>query len=134
MAETLQFDLVSPERSLASFQATEVQIPGADGDLTAMANHASMITTLRPGILKVVSAKGVEEFVVTGGFADISGTSTSVLAERAVPVADVTQDVIDSFLGEAAAARDNSTAEQLDALAKQAADIATIASQLGLSA
>ena len=37
MANTLQFDLVSPERRLASFAATEVQIPGADGDLTATA-------------------------------------------------------------------------------------------------
>ncbi len=51
MANTLQFDLVSPERKLASVQATEVQIPGADGDLTAMEGHAATITTLRPGIL-----------------------------------------------------------------------------------
>ena len=46
MANTLQFDLVSPERKLASVQATEVQIPGADGDLTAMEGHAATITTL----------------------------------------------------------------------------------------
>ena len=51
MAGTLQFDLVSPERRLASVQASEVQIPGADGDLTAMEGHAPTITTLRPGIL-----------------------------------------------------------------------------------
>ncbi|MDN5788689.1 MAG: F0F1 ATP synthase subunit epsilon, partial [Pseudorhodobacter sp.] len=40
MAATLQFDLVSPEKRLASFQAVEVQIPGAEGDLTAMEGHA----------------------------------------------------------------------------------------------
>ena len=34
MAETMQFDLVSPERSLASLQVREAQIPGADGDMT----------------------------------------------------------------------------------------------------
>ena len=85
MAGTLQFDLVSPERRLASVVATEVNIPGADGDMTAMAGHAPTITTLRPGVLKVVSSEGSKSFVVTGGFAEISATSVSVLAERAVP-------------------------------------------------
>ena len=47
---TMQFDLVSPERSLASLDVTAVQIPGADGDMTAMADHAPTITTLRPEI------------------------------------------------------------------------------------
>ncbi len=72
MAGTLQFDLVSPERRLASVVASEVQIPGADGDLTAMEGHAPTITTLRPGVLKVVSAEGAKSFVVTGGFAEIT--------------------------------------------------------------
>ena len=46
---TIQFDLVSPERKLASVEASEIQIPGADGDFTVMAEHAPMLTTLRPG-------------------------------------------------------------------------------------
>jgi F-type H+-transporting ATPase subunit epsilon len=90
MASTLQFDLVSPERRLASLQATEVQIPGAEGDMTAMADHAPTITTLRPGILKAVGAEGTTEFVVTGGFAEITPKATSVLAELALPVSEVT--------------------------------------------
>ncbi len=45
---TIQFDLVSPERKLASLDASEIQIPGSDGDFTAMAEHAPIITTLRP--------------------------------------------------------------------------------------
>ena len=65
MAGTLQFDLVSPERRLASVVASEVQIPGADGDLTAMEGHAPTITTLRPGVLKVVSTEGAKAYVVT---------------------------------------------------------------------
>lgn len=134
MAETLQFDLVSPERSLASFQATEVQIPGAEGDLTAMADHAPLITTLRPGILKVVSKDGTQEFVVTGGFAEISADATSVLAERALPVAEATQDVIDEVFAEFASARETISAERQDALNKQIADFTAIATQLGLTA
>ena len=51
MVDTLNFDLVSPERSVASFSATEVQIPGSEGEMTVMPNHALVLTTLRPGVL-----------------------------------------------------------------------------------
>ncbi|MDQ2067389.1 F0F1 ATP synthase subunit epsilon [Xinfangfangia sp. CPCC 101601] len=101
MAGTLQFDLVSPERRLASVQANEVQIPGAEGDLTAMAGHAPTITTLRPGILKAVSAAGTKAYAVTGGFAEISASSVSVLAERAVPVEELNAQLMDQLIAEA---------------------------------
>ncbi|NDW53186.1 F0F1 ATP synthase subunit epsilon [Aliiroseovarius sp. PrR006] len=133
MADTMQFDLVSPERSLASLQATAVQLPGADGDLTAMPNHAPTITTLRPGIVRVESPEGNAEFAVTGGFAEVTATGTSVLAERALPTSEVTQDVLDGFVSDAAAASENATAENLDELAKRTVDIAAMASELGLS-
>jgi F-type H+-transporting ATPase subunit epsilon len=100
MAATLQFDLVSPERKLASVAATEVQIPGTDGDLTAMAGHAATITTLRPGVLKAMSAEGTKSFVVTGGFAEITASGVSVLAERAVPVEEANAALFDSLLAE----------------------------------
>lgn len=134
MADTMQFDLVSPERRLASLQATAVQLPGADGDMTAMPNHAPTITTLRPGIVRVESPEGNADFAVTGGFAEVSATGLSVLAERAVPVAEVTQDVVNSFVQDAADASSNATAENLDDLAKRTVDIAAMASQLGLNA
>ena len=47
MADTMQFELVSPERKLASSAASSIQIPGINGDLTAMPNHAPFLTTLR---------------------------------------------------------------------------------------
>jgi F-type H+-transporting ATPase subunit epsilon len=97
----LQFDLVSPERRLASLQATEVQIPGADGDMTAMEGHAPTITTLRPGILKVVAAAGTTSYVVTGGFAEITAVGVSVLAERAVPVAEANTALLDGLMADA---------------------------------
>jgi F-type H+-transporting ATPase subunit epsilon len=134
MADTMQFDLVSPERSLASLQATAVQLPGADGDMTAMPMHAPTITTLRPGIVKVESPEGDAAYAVTGGFAEITANGTSVLAERAVPVAEVTQEVVDSFVQDAVNASDNATAENLDELAKRTVDIAALASELGFNA
>lgn len=83
MADTMQFDLVSPERRLASGQAKSVQIPGADGQMTAMPAHAPTITTLRPGVLRVEMTDGMKEFAVTGGFAEIGAEGVSVLAEQA---------------------------------------------------
>ena len=134
MADMMQFDLVSPERRLASVQATAVQIPGSDGDFTAMANHAPVIATLRPGIVTVQGAGADAKFVVTGGFAEVTPAGTTVLAERALPAGEVTQEVIDEFVASAVAARDNATPEMLDQLTKQGGDIALVASELGLQA
>jgi len=99
-----KFDLVSPERRLAQMDATEVQIPGADGDMTAMADHAPTITTLRPGILSVTHAGGVEDYIVSGGFAEISGAGVSVLAEQAFPKAEATAEQMEKLIADATAA------------------------------
>ncbi len=127
MAGTLQFDLVSPERRLASVPATEVQIPGADGDMTAMEGHAPTITTLRPGILKAVSAEGTKAYAVTGGFAEISAGSVSVLAERAVPVEELSAQLMDQLIADASEAtavavdKDSADKAMADLLAMKAA-------------
>ena len=85
MADTMQFDLVSPERKLASLEATSVQIPGMGGDFTAMPQHAPFLTTLRPGVVRVQAGSETVEFVVTGGFAEVSPTAATILAEYASP-------------------------------------------------
>lgn len=126
MAATLQFDLVSPERKLASVSATEVQIPGTDGDLTAMAGHAATITTLRPGVLKAIGADGTKAFVVTGGFAEITSAGVSVLAERAVPVEEANATVFETLLADVkatASGMDKDAGEKLvgDLMAAKAA-------------
>lgn len=122
----MRVDIVTPERRLASVEASEVQIPGADGDLTAMAGHTPTITTLRPGVLRVVSAEGTKGYVVTGGFAEITAASVSVLAERAVPV-EQAAGLLDGFVAEAreaaGMAEDKDAGEKLvnDMLALKAA-------------
>ncbi len=130
MAATLQFDLVSPERKLASVQATEVQIPGADGDLTAMEGHAPTITTLRPGILKSISTEGAKSYVVTGGFAEITASGVSVLAERAVPVEEVTAELMDQLLADASEA--TAVASDKDAADKAMADLVALRAAVNL--
>jgi F-type H+-transporting ATPase subunit epsilon len=127
MADAMQFDLVSPERRLSSVQAREVLIPGVEGDLTAMPGHVPTITTLRPGVLRVVTGSGAEEFVVLGGFAEITGTGVSVLAERALRRADLTPDLHARMVEEARAAlADAQAAGRGDEAGKYLADVTAL--------
>ena len=136
MASTMQFDLVSPERSLASLEASAVQIPGADGDMTAMPDHAPTITTLRPGILKVEAPEGASEYLVTGGFAQINGDGLSVLAEKAIPVAEVTRSHMDDLIAEARASHEAAKAGDdqsiVDDAAKLLADMEALGTHMSL--
>ena len=93
MAEAFQFDLVSPERLLVSQQVESVVIPGAEGEMTVMARHAPVMTTIKPGLVTVQPADGGQErYVVFGGFADIVPTGCTLLAESAVPVREIDRD------------------------------------------
>lgn len=137
MATKVQFDLVSPERRLASMAVEAVQIPGADGDLTAMADHAPLITTLRPGVLRVDGAEGGAEtaYFITGGFADVAGPAITVLAEEALPASEVTADVMDGFISQARATYDklrgiDPTQPSVDAAAKHVSDLEQVKAQL----
>ena len=125
MADTMQFDLVSPERKLASGQATAVRIPGADGDFTAMPQHAPSVATLRPGLLSVDMDGGTTEFAVTGGFAQITAENATVLADAALPKGEVTVE----FLTELVSA---TTGEDDDSV-KRVNDLKALGSELGLS-
>lgn len=126
MAGNLQFDLVSPERRLASVPATEVQIPGAEGDMTAMEGHSPTITTLRPGILRAVTAEGVKSYVVTGGFADISPSGVTVLAERAIPTEEASSTILDEILAEARSLADAALPEDKAQAEKNVSDVAAL--------
>ena len=114
MAETMQFDLVSPERNLASMQVASVQIPGADGQMTAMPNHAPVITTLRPGVLHVAGPEGDVKYAVTGGFAEVSPEGCSVLAEKAIAMADASQADLAPMVEAAREAASNASVENRD--------------------
>ena len=123
MAETMQFDLVSPERKLASGQATSVHIPGADGDMTAMPDHAPVVTTLRPGILTVEMDGTSQEYAVTGGFAQITAEGTTVLADEALPRAEMSAELLAERISAAEAVRDGATGSAVDDAAKRVADL-----------
>ena len=134
MAETFQFDLVAPERRLASVKATQVMVPAAEGYLTAMAGHAPLVTTLRPGVLEIAAEGGAKKYVVTGGFAEITAGAVTVLAERAHPVDEVTRALLDEMVAEAKSAHEAAHADMADATAKTLADMVAVGATLGLSA
>jgi F-type H+-transporting ATPase subunit epsilon len=95
MAASFNFELVSPERLLMSASVTEVVLPGSEGEMTVMAEHAPTMTTIRPGVLTVKEASGqAQRFVVFGGFADILPTGCTVLAESALAVGDLKKDAL----------------------------------------
>ena len=131
MADTMQFDLVSPERRLASGQATSVLIPGADGDMTAMPDHAPVVATLRPGILVVDMDGGTEEYAVTGGFAQITAEGATVLADEALPKAEVSMDMLAERIATAEAAREGLEGALLDDANKRVADLEALRTALG---
>jgi F-type H+-transporting ATPase subunit epsilon len=94
------FELVSPEKLLFSGDVEQVDVPGAEGDFGVLAQHAPMVTTLRPGILTVHGAGGEQKIVVLGGFAEVSADGLTVLAEVAEAVEDIDRGTITARIDE----------------------------------
>ena len=90
MADSFQFELVSPEKLLMSESVTAVSIPGSEGFFTVMAKHAPVMTTIKPGIVVVTPESGAEKRIfVRGGFADVNESGLTLLAEHAEPAEEV---------------------------------------------
>jgi len=97
---TLHFELVSPEKLVFSGEVEQVDVPGAEGDFGVLASHAPMVTTLRPGVLTVKAAGGEQKMVVLGGFAEVSASGLTVLADTADSLADFDRAVLAAQIGE----------------------------------
>lgn len=90
MPDPFQFALVSPERLLMSEPASQVVVPGSDGQFTVLIGHAPVMSTLRPGVVEITLAGGRQERVfVRGGFADVNAGGLTILAEQAIPLAEL---------------------------------------------
>jgi len=95
MAETTEFELVSPERLLLSRPVTMVIMPGSEGYFGAQPGHAPFIATLKPGVIDVYEGgKVVERIFVAGGFADVTPEKLVILAETATPIAELNRATI----------------------------------------
>jgi F-type H+-transporting ATPase subunit epsilon len=88
----LHFELVSPDRLLLSADVAQVVIPGTEGEMTVLPGHAPVLSTLKPGVITVTRDAGSaasERIFVRGGFAEINPAGLTILAELAVPMAEL---------------------------------------------
>ena len=90
MADTLKFELVSPERLLMSADVQQVNVPGSEGEFGVLPNHAPVLSTLKPGVIVVTGDDGKQDRVfVRGGFAEVNPAGLTILAEEAIHMDDL---------------------------------------------
>lgn len=90
MANTVEFELVSPQRLLVSEPVEMVVVPGAEGDIGVLPGHSPVICAVRPGTIDIHEGGSVKDRIfVAGGFAEVSPDRCTVLAEEAVPVSAI---------------------------------------------
>jgi F-type H+-transporting ATPase subunit epsilon len=103
MAEgKVEFELVSPEKLLLSERVDMVVVPGEEGNFGVLAKHAPLISAVRPGVIDVHNGgKVTEQIFVAGGFAEVTPARCTVLAEQAVPIAEIDRSAAEQQLKDA---------------------------------
>ena len=96
---TFHFELVSPQKIAFSGEVDQVDVPGAEGDFGVLAGHATLISLIRPGVLKVTAAGETTELVVLGGFAEVGPDGLTVLADVATTVEDLDRASLQAQIG-----------------------------------
>lgn len=87
MSNTFQFSLVSPERVILEQPVTMVVLPGSEGNIGVLPDHAPMVTTLRPGVLTVYEGdKILTKMFVDGGVSEITPTRCTALVTKGTPL------------------------------------------------
>lgn len=98
---TFHFELVSPEQKLLSEGVHMVSVPGAEGDFGVLPNHSALLSGIRPGVIEIHANdndNAPRRYFLAGGFADVTPTSLTVLAEQATLVSDLNKDEISKEL------------------------------------
>ena len=86
----LHFELVSPARLLFSGTVDQVVIPGTEGEMTILAGHAPLLSTLKPGVVTVYKdGGGTDRVFVKGGMVEVNPQGLTLLAEVAIPMAEL---------------------------------------------
>ena len=88
----IDVEIVSPAKKLLERAVDMVVMPGSEGDIAAMPDHAPMILLLRGGVVSLHEGGRVtEEFFVAGGFAEITPSRCTILADEATPLAELSR-------------------------------------------
>ena len=101
MSDQFNYKLVTPEKIYLEGDAQMVVLPGAEGDLGVLPNHSNIITSLRPGIIKVTNPDQTQSLFVEEGFIKFSNNELLVIAvgldEEAVLNNDFINDKIENY-------------------------------------
>ncbi|MEM6680113.1 MAG: ATP synthase F1 subunit epsilon [Pseudomonadota bacterium] len=132
MADTMTFELVSPEKKLVSMAVEAVTLPGTEGELTAMPQHAPFLTSLRPGVVTAMVGGATHRFVVTGGFVEVTNEEVGLVAEDAAEADAVDRDWLDTRIASAETAVAEAAEERKVREAQRLADLRQLGQELGL--
>jgi len=103
MADKLNFSLVSPERELFSGAVDQVDLPGSEGRLGILPNHSPLMAALSAGVVNVMDGGKETRYLVQGGFADVTPSGLTVLAESSTAFEDLSKDALQSRIDTAKA-------------------------------
>ena len=88
---TMHVEVVTAERELYSGEANELVAPGSEGELGILPRHAALLTTLKPGALRIKLNDAEEPLFVSGGFLEVSNNQATVLADTAEHAEEIDQ-------------------------------------------
>ena len=98
MEENFKFEIISPERIVFSDNVTMITLPSYEGDMSILRNHISIITFLRPGIIKVKKKEeNYEEFFTQEGTVEYFNESLVVLSASAINVKNISKDFLEKL-------------------------------------
>jgi len=98
MEDNFKLEIISPEKIIFSDNVTMVTLPSYEGDMSVLKHHISIITFLRPGIIKIQKNDGnFEEFFVQDGTAEYFNDILVVLSASAINVKDLSKEFVDNL-------------------------------------
>ena len=125
MSDSFNLEIVNPEKLFLSLDnVSEVVVPAFDGDMGILKDHISIISFLKPGIVRVFTGNEVKELYVEDGIIEFSENSLSILTSRIIDIKEIKKDDLSSMINEAnEALKDENLDDQKRFLANQKIDV-----------
>ena len=112
MSDSFNLEIVNPEKLFLSLDnVSEVVVPAFEGDMGILKDHISIISFLKPGLVKVFSGNEVKKLYVEDGIIEFSENSLSILTSRIIDIKEIKKDELSSMINEA---NETLKAENLD--------------------
>jgi len=125
MSDSFNLEIVNPEKLFLSLDnVSEVVVPAFEGDMGILKDHISIISFLKPGIVKVFSGNEVKELYVEDGIIEFSENSLSILTSRIIDIKEIKKDELSSMINEAnEALKDENLDDQKRFITNQKIDV-----------